>query len=94
MAEARRLLAEAQEFTNLNSDQQGRLRDAARHYERGLALAMRDAGVPVGLGVDGSASNDTGNLVAEATDLSFAYDGRPIDLQPHTRVEVARFTLQ
>ena len=28
--------------------------------------AMRDAGVPVGLGVDGSASNDTGNLMAEA----------------------------
>ncbi|MFP7571204.1 8-oxoguanine deaminase [Marivita sp. S2033] len=28
--------------------------------------AMRDAGVPVGLGVDGSASNDTGNLAAEA----------------------------
>ncbi|MGX9351540.1 8-oxoguanine deaminase [Shimia sp. W99] len=28
--------------------------------------AMRDAGVPVGLGVDGSASNDTGNLVVEA----------------------------
>ncbi|MGB0959906.1 MAG: 8-oxoguanine deaminase [Halocynthiibacter sp.] len=28
--------------------------------------AMRDAGVPVGLGVDGSASNDVGNLVAEA----------------------------
>ncbi|UWR24214.1 8-oxoguanine deaminase [Sulfitobacter sp. S190] len=27
--------------------------------------AMRDAGVPVGLGVDGSASNDAGNLVAE-----------------------------
>ncbi|KQB97197.1 hydroxydechloroatrazine ethylaminohydrolase [Loktanella sp. 1ANDIMAR09] len=27
---------------------------------------MRDAGVPVGLGVDGSASNDIGNLVAEA----------------------------
>jgi len=27
---------------------------------------MRDAGVPVGLGVDGTASNDTGNLVAEA----------------------------
>jgi cytosine/adenosine deaminase-related metal-dependent hydrolase len=27
---------------------------------------MRDAGVPVGLGVDGSASNDQGNLVAEA----------------------------
>ena len=28
--------------------------------------AMRDVGVPVGLGVDGSASNDAGNLVAEA----------------------------
>lgn len=28
--------------------------------------AMRDAGVPVGLGVDGSASNDKGNLMAEA----------------------------
>ncbi len=28
--------------------------------------AMRDAGVPVGLGVDGSASNDGSNLVAEA----------------------------
>ncbi len=27
---------------------------------------MRDAGVPVALGVDGSASNDVGNLVAEA----------------------------
>ncbi|MFN3971890.1 MAG: 8-oxoguanine deaminase [Gemmobacter sp.] len=27
---------------------------------------MRDAGVPVGLGVDGSASNDAGNLVGEA----------------------------
>lgn len=27
---------------------------------------MRDAGVPVGLGVDGSASNDTSNLMAEA----------------------------
>ena len=28
--------------------------------------AMRDRGVPVGLGVDGSASNDSGNLIAEA----------------------------
>ena len=28
--------------------------------------ALRDAGVPLGLGVDGSASNDAGNVVAEA----------------------------
>ncbi len=28
--------------------------------------AMRDAGVPIGLGVDGSASNDAGNLISEA----------------------------
>ena len=27
---------------------------------------MRDAGVPVGLGVDGSASNDAGNIMLEA----------------------------
>ena len=27
---------------------------------------MRDAGVPIGLGVDGSASNDAGNLMLEA----------------------------
>ena len=31
--------------------------------------AMRDVGVQVGLGVDGSASNDTGNLMAEARQI-------------------------
>ncbi len=35
MAEARRLLAEAQTFTNLNSDQQGRLRGAERAISNG-----------------------------------------------------------
>ena len=35
MAEARRLLAEAQKFTNLNADQQGRLRGAERAISNG-----------------------------------------------------------
>ena len=51
-----RLRAEFVEMTVFHAE-----RDSSR-----AAGAMRDAGVPVGLGVDGSASNDAGNLVAEA----------------------------
>jgi cytoskeleton protein RodZ len=33
-------------------------------------------------------------VIGNAPHVRVTYDGRPIDLQPHTRVEVARFTLQ
>ena len=33
-------------------------------------------------------------VIGNAQYVRVTYDGRPIDLQPHTRVEVARFTLQ
>ncbi|MGH8741086.1 MAG: DUF4115 domain-containing protein, partial [Burkholderiales bacterium] len=33
-------------------------------------------------------------VIGNAQHVSVTYNERPIDLQPHTRVEVARFTLQ
>ena len=41
---------------------------------------MRDAGAKVGLGVDGSASNDMGNLMAEARQAMLCWAVRTI---PH-----------
>ncbi|MGZ2258723.1 8-oxoguanine deaminase [Roseobacter sp. A03A-229] len=54
-------------------------------------VAMRDAGVPVGLGVDGSASNDAGNLVAEARQamlLQRVAQGADA-MSPRTALEIA-----
>ncbi|WP_415403736.1 8-oxoguanine deaminase [Tateyamaria sp. SN3-11] len=53
--------------------------------------AMRYAGVPVGLGVDGSASNDAGNLVAEARQamlLQRVAEGADA-MSPHEALEIA-----
>ena len=53
--------------------------------------AMRVAGVPVGLGVDGSASNDSGNLMAEARQAKLlqrvAYGAGA--MSPETALEIA-----
>lgn len=54
-------------------------------------VAMRAAGVPVGLGVDGSASNDQGNLAAEARQamLMARVSGGADAMSPLTALEIA-----
>jgi cytosine/adenosine deaminase-related metal-dependent hydrolase len=52
---------------------------------------MRDTGVPVGLGVDGSASNDTGHLLAEARQamLLQRVQGNPAAMTAREALEIA-----
>jgi cytoskeleton protein RodZ len=33
-------------------------------------------------------------VIGNASSVKLTYDGKPVDLRPHTRVEVARFTLK
>jgi cytoskeleton protein RodZ len=33
-------------------------------------------------------------VIGNASSVRMTYDGKPVDLRPHTRVEVARFTLK
>lgn len=53
--------------------------------------AMRDAGVRVGLGVDGSASNDAGNLAAEAREMMLLQRvaGGGSAMSPRVALEIA-----
>jgi cytosine/adenosine deaminase-related metal-dependent hydrolase len=61
---------DAQEISLFAKSQTGVAHCPCSNCRLGSGIApvrqMRDAGVPVGLGVDGSASNDAGNLIAEA----------------------------
>ena len=33
-------------------------------------------------------------VIGNASSVKLTYDGKPVDLRPHTKVEVARFTLK
>ena len=59
-------------------------------HDRGakiVASALRDAGMEVGLGVDGSASNDTSNLIQEARLALLLTRVREVDVKGMTARE-------